>query len=256
MTIDNLRVESSGFGCMHDEYVAGVTNLVMAQDRLQYSVADLQAMSAYVQAVVDGSGSTPPPLPPTLALAPGGPKCDLHLAFTNVGATPLQLARVGLRLTRDEQPNAYVYRMINACSLLPQTAEGCPFPYGHAGGECMAYSLTLSLTATTRQGEAADGVPDGGLDNNGQPCPVPVVQPAGVLDLYVTVSAAAAAVLTVTPFLVVTDGGGTRQLTLSALSGSVVIAQEPQMRCYSADGTTFVSQEFVPYMPGSGTWCM
>ncbi|MGH2410458.1 MAG: hypothetical protein ACRDGS_08840, partial [Chloroflexota bacterium] len=77
-----------------------------------------------------------------------------------------------------------------------------------------------------------------------------------IVDLHMTLSSTQPTIYSVVPQLMLQNDSGQQTVDLSALSGTVALADPGQVSCYKAQGTTLVPEQITGYDPGSGTWCV
>jgi hypothetical protein len=219
------------FGVEHGE-------LVLAQDRLIYSDAEIAQMQAYLAAPPAG------PLPPTLRWVPvsaggdtpsspasPGVGCGTDLEITNTGQATVQIPQIGVHLRADPQPNTYRYPLVDSCSL---STDACPS--GHGNPDCLYKgSITLNSKAAgslfTSQLLSICGPGVLTLDPG---------QTQDVLLLLFSTGTPANLDYPILPQLTVTTPSGPQVISLSPLATTVNFANDSQFSCYTLQGNTFV----------------
>jgi hypothetical protein len=244
--------------------------LVLTTDPLKVAPSQVQAMKNYAQALYTAweNRSQEPPVPPELVWTSGAPAehlgpfvfngCYADLQLTNTGATPVQISKVGVRVTAVPQPNHYQYRLINLCSLLP-SGSGCLFPYGGVPNECEVYQATVQITGKTPGTSFANklvGVLESPSD---PPCPEFTLAPGQTLEAqinYTLTNLPSNFIYSVMPQLTFDLPTGPQTIELKQLGTTLVFAEQSQFSCYTLQGDAFMPMAFQIQNSEPETWCL
>lgn len=201
--------------------------LVLASDRLDYDAGEIQSIKEYL---TDDSAT----LPSSLQSATGG-SCGADIELTNTGSSSIVVEQVGVKLLSSPVQNTYQYRLIDICSVAPNS-DICV--QGHGGGpECDTYSASIHLLAGQQGALYSDApapaYPDG--------CPNQMVispDPSHAMTLNTSFSADSLE-FSIALQLKVQTASGEQTLTLSQPSSQLIFAGGSQYTCYALQGTSF-----------------
>jgi hypothetical protein len=247
--------------------------LVLASNRTTYSQDEIAQIDAYVSNNFGAwnflSGKAVPP--PTLRWVLGGAMdpipgtyessaaefypllCRAELSLTNTGNTAIQIPQVGVRLEERPQQNSYHYRLIDACTVIPQSQIdqfGCtPSQGGNPG--CAEYTASIQL-GLGEKNDVFSAVP------SAPGCGALTIAPAAQIYLIFDFSLASNIprnlIYSITPVLTVDTAQGGQTISLSQLVSTLAFANINQFSCYGLLGTTFVLEPSPVY--GGNLWCM
>jgi hypothetical protein len=257
-----LEVETGGISCSVDDISPFGNTLVLSTNRLTYDSGEIQRMSAYVDAMLNGQSS---PLPDTMQIVLGGHYgvikdwhvenrfgCTMQMDMTNIGKTSFQVSHMALRLTADSQQNNYQYRLINICSLpLPaQDLQVCPPSRG--GGilpTIFEFKLKRGNADTLFQGQISR--------YSSSPLPPTLDQgQAARAVLYIQPSDTSSNLFySIVPEITLDSAGEERTIQLTQLKSKIALVTPSQLSCYGLQNSTGT---FSPLgtEPHANTWCL
>jgi hypothetical protein len=246
--VTGLHINSTSIGCPANEFGIGHGELVLAQDRLIYSDAEIAQMQAYLAAPPAG------PLPSTLQWAPVGgvgedtpssykyvqPGCGAKLEITNIGQSTVQIPQVELQLRAPPQPNTSRYSLVDSCTISTAT---CPIGFG-GGPDCL-YRSSITLNSKAAGSRFTSSLV--GTSATGAPCPATLTLDPGqtqdvLLQMYST-GTPANLDYSLLPQLTMITTAGTQVIDLSPMAATVNFASNDQFSCYGLRGNTFMLTE-------------
>ncbi len=273
----DLRIQSdTGFQCPYNPLGIPMDQLVLASDRMTYSQNEINQMGDYVGTNFNWSaakllrgGTEPPatlrwvlggsmdPIPGTLDTAPVVLNdyfaCGATLTLTNIGSTLIQIPQVGVQLEGRPQQNTYQYRLIDACSVTPQSQvaqDGCTPSQGNNPG-CGTYAASIQL-GLGEKNDIFSTVP------SAQGCGTLTIAPSAQTFLIFYFSLASNIprnlIYSIAPILTVNTAQGEQTLSISQLVSTLAFASVNQFSCYGLKGTTFVLEQSPIF--SQNLWCM
>ncbi len=278
ITVDrgNLRIQSKvGFQCPYYQIGVPTDQLVLASDRMTYTQDEIKQMGDYVggntsaASLLQGGKVPPPtlrwvlggsmhPIPGTMGDGPGTSNsvysaCGGTLTLTNTGSTPIQIPRVNIRLEERPQQNSYQYRLIDACSVMPQSyiAVYSCIPSQGNNSRCKLYtaSIRLGLGGQNTVFSATPSTPG---------CGTLTLAPADQIDLTFDFSLSSNIpqnlIYSILPILIVDTDRGEQALSILQLASTLAFASANQFSCYRLKGTTFVLEQSPVF--SEKLWCM
>lgn len=229
-------------------------NLVLAQDRLTYSAAEIGRIAAAMPQpgpnvyrnvdpalleVVPGATTdvTPTGLADPSALESLN-NCRFEIDVTNTGTSAVQIPRVGLRLTHSPTANRTSYRLIDFCSVL-QVNHWCGPEMGHGPQPCSVYAVAVALQDQP-VGTDFMSAPVATDYNANQPCPQVVIKPQDTVTFVIGVYSTSPLIYRASPVLYVITATAQGAVALQSLDSNFVFADPKQFACYRVLGSTFV----------------
>jgi hypothetical protein len=210
-------------------------DLVLATQRLTYSAAEIQQMRDYIQGIFNNAAAITTsylvPPPSILRWVAGSSGCELTLQVSNTGNTTIQISSLGVQLTGIPQPNAYLYRAIDVCSL---ASVFCLAPSG--AGDCSVYSASVNLDPQAALGMAFAAQPMSGGSN----CPEASLHPGDTLYFRLGLASPGSQPYSTDPYLYavmpiikVSDGNGSiNTYVLASMAATLAFTDAGHVSCY------------------------
>jgi hypothetical protein len=164
--------------------------------------------------------------------------CRVFLQLTNLNSTgfpSIQVAKAGLQLQGDPQPNTHHYQLINACSF--SSVQDMCEPGGGGGPGCEQFDVQLTLDGgalgTEVLGTPTRHSPDG------HTCPALLIDPGATVDLVLNVGSARALTYSAILELQLATKSVPRTVLLAQTPSTLAFADAQQFICYRLQNTSF-----------------